>query len=241
MKKICFLLFSVLAFALQAEFLKNPDENTLWLENGVGEFKGWRTADLLMQSMEGGGFTIQPGNETNGGRYVPNAPEYPWLVGEIVSVEHKTGYIGFSIGPYFGQVANPMSGIFAVKRVVEEKTSFLRIDVHGLILGFKYLKQVKVPENYIDYAKKDEGLEITVHLKEPAEDVSISFYDSYCMPRLMQDNQYKLQLYPKDEENPVVWSGTLKKVEYGGKGSLLFKASVLGGGIKTPLWGRYVK
>ena len=235
MKRMMFVLCGLLALVLNAEYLKNPDANTLWLEDGKGEFKGWRDT-LVMTSRDDGGFTIETGSKVDGGRYVDCAPGYDWLVFEIDSIEHKPGYRGFFMTPFISMVANPYQGIFAVKRVIDKKSAFLRVDMHGLKLGFKYMKQVKVPENYIDYKWNGEGMDITVYLKEPAEDVSIAFYDSYCMPQVLMENKNKVQLLPKDEDNAVVWTGSIKKFGYSGKGALMLKATVLGGGIKVPIW-----
>ncbi len=240
MKKLLFLAVVLAAACSFAEFKVNPDENTLWIEDGLNNFDGWREG-LLMKSAEGGIFTIQPGTGISGGRYVPNHEDYPWLTFEIASLNRTGGYRGLNFTNCLAIVSNPMPGIYAVKREIKQKSSYLRLDIHGLILGFKYIKQVKKPDYYIDAAKTDKGVEITVYLKDAAEDVSISFYNSYTMPRLTFDNEYKLQLLPKDESNPVVWSGTIKNCTYSTKHDVILKATVLGGKIKVPIWGKLDK
>lgn len=246
MKKVLIAVLAVLTLNVFATYIEKPDDNTLWIENGEcegdGQLAGWRDG-VAMKHMEKGGFTMQPGTGHDGGRYVLDSADYPWLVCELASIEHLTGYKGFLINGGMGMVSNPMPGIFATKKpVATQNKRFLRVDIHGLVLGFKYFKQVKQPDNYIEYEETADGMKITVYLKDLAEDVSISFYDAYCMPRLRIGGLDKLQLYPTDEDKPLVWTATLKDFNYTTKGNLLLKATVLGSNtLKTPIWNQIPK
>lgn len=235
MKRVIALVVLFAAFTVYGEFKTNPDANTLWIEDGKA-ISGWRKEINMTENPEGG-FYIEPGEKVDGGRYVPASPDYPWFVAELSEVEHKKGYRGFGFYGLIGMVDNPMTGIFTVRVPYRIPKPFFRIDVHGLKLGFKYMKVVREPENYIDWIEKDGVLEVTVKLKSEAEDVSVSFYDSYCMRQLTVENSIRLQLYPVDENNPVVWKGTLKNYKNTARGSFLLKATVLGGDIITPIWG----
>ena len=242
MKFLCLLVLAT-TLLLLAEFKENPDENTIWLEDGVN-ISGWGEG-LKFESHPEGGFTIAPGENKgyNAGRYVPANPEYPWFCGEIVGYSMLEGYRGFGftsggVPSGFGMVASPQTGMFAVKLVSDKPRPHLRFDLHGLVIHFKYLKQVQKPDYRIETKRMDDRLEVRVFLKEPAEDVMIRFYDSYCMPMLRLNGEDKLQLLPTDENNPVEWSAQIPYPEVKTKGTMLFKAVILGGEIKVPLWGR---
>ncbi|OQC12642.1 MAG: hypothetical protein BWX73_02785 [Lentisphaerae bacterium ADurb.Bin082] len=240
MRCFCLLLLAV-AFPLLADFKENPDGNTLWLEDGV-DISGWWEG-LKFAAHPEGGFTIAPGESYNSGRYVPADPAYPWFCGEIVGYSMLEGYRGFGftgsgLTGGFGMIASPQTGIFAVKLTSDRPRPFLRFDLHGLIVHFKYLKQVQKPEYRIETKRIDDRLEIRVFLKEPAEDVMVRFYDAYCMVMLRMNGEDKLQLLPTDENNPVEWSAQIPYPEVKTKSDMLLKAVILGGEIKVPLWGK---
>lgn len=232
-------LFAALLFTTGIAFCelrKNPDENTLWIEDGKA-LSGWKDTLKMTENPEGGLF-IEKGSTNTGGRYVPSSPDYPWLVMEITDIEHTVDkYADITFPGLFNMIGNPMPGIFAVKMDNKDKSRFLRIDCHGLKVSVKYMKAVKMPDNFIETSINGTDLDVLVHLKEEAEDVSITYYDAYCMPRLTIDNSMKLQLYPVDKANPVIWKGTVKNFQNKAKTYLMLKATVLGGSLKTPLWG----
>ena len=239
MKSAVFLGLFCLSCALFGEYRENPDANTLWMEDGQN-LAGWRDG-LLMTTNPAGGFYVQPaGASVSGGRYVRQSADYPWFVTEINSIEFLGQYRDLTISGYFGMIGAPMTGLFAVRRDRSSNgETFLRLDVHGLKLGFKYMKQVRVPENYVEATVRGDDLEIQVVLAVPAEDVCVRLYSSYTMPLLSFNHEDKLQLRPVDKTNPRVWTGILKDFRQNGKvkGFFLMKATVLGGGIKVPLWG----
>ncbi|MFA6931712.1 MAG: hypothetical protein WCT05_15415 [Lentisphaeria bacterium] len=234
--KFCYLLFFAAAFSLLAEFKENPDSNTLWLEDGVN-ISGWRE-DLTIAPHPEGGFTVSPGKSYSTGRYVPANPQYPWFCGEIVSYSMLEGYRGFLFTGNFGMVANPQTGLFAVKLLSKESRPFLRFDLHGLKMHFKYLKQVQKPDYWIETKRRKNRLEIRVFLKEPAEDVMVRFYNAYHVALLRLNGEDKLQLLPTDENHPVEWSAEIPFPEVETTGAMLIKAIILGGEIKIPLWGK---
>lgn len=234
MRFVCLMLF-IAACPLFAEFLENPNADTLWLENGV-DISGWREG-LVCSPHPEGGFTIEPGTGYSTGRYVPADPQYPWLVGEIVNYSMLEGYRGFVFTGSFGMVANPQTGIFAVKLISEKKRPFFRFDLHGLKMHFKYLKQERSPDYRIESKRVGDELEVRVFLKEVAEDVMVRFYDGYHVALLRLNGEDKLQLLPIDEDNPVEWSAKIPFPEVKTTGAMLIKALILGGEIKVPLWG----
>lgn len=234
--KYLHLLLILATFPVFAEFKKNPDEGTLWLEDGVN-ISGW-SKGLLLEAHPEAGFTISPGEGYASGRYVPADPKYPWFTYEIVGYSMMDGYRGFVFSGSLGMVANPQTGIFATKRVTEGNTSYLRFDLHGLKIHFKYLKQVSKPDYYIETKRMADKLDVRVFLKKPAEDVMVRFYDAYHVSLLRLNNEDKLQLLPTDEENPLEWCAEIPYPEIKTQGAILLKALILGGEIKVPLWGK---
>lgn len=229
------LLVFIAVLPLFAEFHENPDSNTLWLEDGVN-ISGWRDG-LTLSAHPEGGFTIEPGEGYSTGRYVPADPQYPWLAGEIAGYSMLEGYRGFVFTGNFGMVANPQTGVFAVKLISKGNRPFFRFDLHGLKMHFKYLKQVQKPDYRVETKRLENQLEVRVFLKELAEDVMVRFYDAYHVSMLRLNGDDKLQLLPTDEKNPVEWSAKTPFPEEKTTGAMLIKAIILGGEIKVPLWG----
>lgn len=266
-----YLLFVSLIFAAvsTAEFIRNPDANTLWIENGkniatttVNSGPGWNNAELEIASENDSGFSIRAEDlkKYKSGRYVPVSREYPYLVYEIDGIEHTNNYKGYNIwfqgGIPYGAVSNPQKGIFVFNiyersKVAATGNSFLRIDLYGLKLNFKYIKAVKKPDYYIvtesaafaekQYFEQGDKVKFTVQMKKPAEDVTLRFFDSYQMLPLMLNNVDKLQLKPLDEEGGI-WSTEVtidslnRSRGSSPKGSILIKAVILGGGTGEPVW-----
>lgn len=232
-------LLGLLAFVVSApaEFLLHPNENTIWQEDGR-QISGWDGGLKLRERPRGGFSLTHDGDPHDGGRYVETPEDGLWLVFELESFETLPGYVGLDIkGGLVNMVSNPMPGLFAVRLPAHDKVTFLRIDSHGLVSNFKYLKLVRVPEYYLEASLEEDGsLAVTAHLEKPAEDVSVSFYDAYGMKRVRLGGADTLQLYPTDEANPVEWTGRLPVAGYEGTGKLMLKAMVLGGSLKTPVW-----
>jgi hypothetical protein len=267
------LVLFLVGFAARAEFIHNPDENTLWIENGkniaVDEKRAKRDVwggGLPVKERGKGGFSFvfntAERKKYSNGIYVPVDPDYPFLVFEILAFKRlQWKHRGFRFGafqhskrPCFFMVDNPQSGIIVYNVFGDEKIHkgyrYVRNDMDGLQVDFKYVKMVKKPDNYIiiesEAIKKNKVLangdevKFTVILKEPAEDVSLRFFRAYLMRQLNLNGKDHLQLKPENEDSCKVWSAKVKiKSLYGnrlGAGQLLVKAVVLGGGINVPIW-----
>lgn len=257
-----------------AKVVYNPDENTLWIEDGKEpeivehgkpEFwagKAW-AGKLEFEEIEGGFKIKSPSSERYSiGRYFKLSPDYPYLVWEISKVIYGEGYRGFGMhfpGNVFGFVSHMFPGIFVVNpflvdKNLQEKLHFCRIYLYNTELHFKYIKMVKKPDYYIEitgpqlkekgYVEVGDELYFRVILKEPAEDVSLTFYTYYITQEVKINNSSCLQLKPEDEEGKI-WGGKIKiesiappsdkKSSYSA-GEFLIKATILGGKINVPLW-----
>ena len=264
MKVIFCLTGALLVATACAEMKNNPDPNTLWCEDGkaivtqAGNSRnGWNNA-LKYESMpDGKGFSVEFEGKPTGGRYLDVSAEYPWFVYEISGVDLKKGYrqhaIGFQRVARHAQIGRIFPGIYAFNlyenSTLEKKGKpFMRIVQFGSKLTFRYMKMVKTPENYIQCeseafkSKKAFGagdkLKFTVTLKEPAEDVVLSFFKSYTMPQIKLGGESSLQLKQADKDGRV-WTGELTVTPLDGKikpNDIWVKADVTGGGIALPLW-----
>lgn len=257
------------ASAVYAEMKHNPDSNTLWIEDGKNiktaknnYSEGFNNTDMIVTSRPEGGFIMEQKKQgkPRSGRMVPISPEYPYLVYEIDSLEQKPGYHALWM-PLLGNgmmvmEGNPQKGVFAIN--VYENSNLnpktrrtpLSFDIHGLQVGFKYIKMVKKPDYYITVespafaAKKccapGDKVKFTVYLKEEAEDVSLSFYTRIVTP-LTINGSSKLQLYPVNKENPKVWSREITLESVGSKNDVIpsIKAVILGSeNAPDMLWGK---
>ena len=245
------------ALAAVAEFQVKPDGNTLWREDGRNvttcdrASKGWLKS-LKMTPREAGGLWIEPAapKSRSSGRDVPFSRDYPYLEFDLEEVEVGTGYQAFTFwqqpgGKPTGCVLLPPAGIYTidlyrVSRLPDRGSGFLRVDVYGQKLGLRYVQAVKKPENFIRFG---ENGKITVQLKDPAEDVTLRFLDSYYCKEILVDGKTIWQLTPEDEAAQL-WSVTvapeiLERLKL--RGDLMAKAVILGGKIKKPLIAFYPK
>jgi hypothetical protein len=258
-----------------AKIIPNPDANTLWIEDGqdvevgTGSSADHWSGDLgVHSSLDGFVLSGTDVKKFSTGRYVAVDSAYPWLsfeIGKARNVGQVDGYHGFTLSmvgpPHYLVNAVPAipTGIYAFN-VLRDQTAvtgirFLRIDLYNTELTFPYLQMVKVPDNFIEvsapaFAEKkraDQGDEITftVNLKESAEDVSLTFFDSYTMPQLKLNGETKLQLKPKGDEQKVwttavkldsIEGDALKAGEQFEPNRIFIKATVLGGAVKVPIW-----
>lgn len=225
------------------EYHENPDQNTLWSEDGK-EIKGWMKDGLTPESAPENGFVLdQFGKQPHGGGFYALASnDYPWLTFEITKVERHNGYRKLSFqGKDFAVVTDLQPGIYAFRmpgtKTAPGKREYFRIDVYGMKVFFRYMKAVKTPENSITAELKNGKVTYKVNLKTPAEDVSLYLFDGYGMRQLISAESNKIQLHPEDKKNPVVWIGE-SPVPEKTKGVVFVKASVLGSDtLRVPLWG----
>ena len=250
-------VFCLAGLAAVAEFQVRPDGNTLWREDGRNittcdrASKGWLKS-LKMTPREAGGLWIEPAapKSRTGGRDVPVSRDFPYLEFDLEEIEAGTGYQAFLFwqtpgGRPTGCVLTPPAGIYTIDlyrhaRLPDRGSGFLRVDVYGQKLGLRYVQAVKKPENFIRFG---ENGKITVQLKDPAEDVTLRFLDSYYCKEILVGGKTIWQLTPEDEAARL-WSvtaapGMLEQLKL--RGDLMAKAVILGGGIKKPLIAFYVK
>jgi len=270
-------VFLFFIFNMEGKVVYNPDENTLWIENGKDieivehgkpEFwsgKAW-AGTLEFNTIENG-FSIKSSSSDKNcsGRYFKFNKEYPYLVWEIDKVIIGEGYRGLTMAfPHtvFQFVTHFYPGIFVVNPFLSKKDikdfEFCRIYLYNTELHLKYIKMVKKPDYLIEingpeiekkgYAEPGDEINFKVILKEPAEDVSLTFYDFYITHETKINNSSSLQLKPEDDEQKI-WSGKIK-IENINKPSVdrkekndvflpsefLIKATVLGGKINLPIW-----
>jgi ASC-1-like (ASCH) protein len=261
MKKVIFAFTLLYAASIFAEYKYKPDANTLWIEDGKDikvspktSAKGWLNKNLEVKELpDGKGFcmTSYDYKKYLGGRRLPVSKDYPYLVYEITGIKitkkYKSEAIFFPKSIGCRLVANMQKGIFVSEiNCAKDHTQFLRIHLHGHTAEFKYMKAVKVPDQYITVQtpnkeiKPGDKIKFTVHLKEEAEDVTLRFYDSYCMPQLKINGMDKLQLKPEDEAGKI-WSIEISLKRLGKKnkyktGKILMKAVILGGNVTQPVW-----
>jgi len=178
MKKLNYLglaAFVMLGYAdVNAEMVANPDDNTLWVENGKDIKNGqaassadyWSTGVKLLPNPEGEGFIIDSNSDidkkTATGRYVRVAPDYPWLTWEIATVVPiKNKYLGMMLAaiikdaPVSEFAGNIPSGIFAENindcgGVPQEGLCYLSMYAYNSKINIKYLKLVKKPDYYVE-------------------------------------------------------------------------------------------
>jgi hypothetical protein len=265
-------------FVCLGEMVEKPDENTLWVEDGVDIAVGkassdasWNGAALDIASAEQGGFVVRSTNPERhgGGRYVKVDNAYPWLVFETTRVNHHAGYRQFAIhfadnnfGYGIGAVSQVPVGIWAHRPFVHKpemaeggKTQFLVMTVYHADVTLSSLKMVRRPDYYIDITspafaakgklEKGDTVVFTVCMATPAEDVTLRFFDSYTMPQLTLNGQTVFQLKPIDDTDKI-WAAEIDVQSCEGAslplgepfvpGRLLVRATILGGGVKAPLW-----
>lgn len=262
----CFLMLGVQG---RAEFKTNPDPQTLWIEDGenikatnTNFGNGWNATDIAVSPNPDGGFFMEQKKQgkPRTGRMVPVSPEYPYIVYEINELEMKKGYHAIWL-PLLGSAmtvmeGNVQKGVFAInyyensKLKPNAKQSFIGMDIHGMKVGFKYIKAVKFPDYYIKvespafaekkYCAPGDKVKFTVYLKEEAEDVSLQFFQPTVLP-LAVNGSSKLQLLPAKDSGNKVWSAeiTLKTISSKKDLAPLIKAVILGNETAPDaLWGK---
>jgi hypothetical protein len=224
----------------------------------------WWHGGLEMKSLPEGGFLLRNtnGKDVSIGRYLPMDPAYPYLVWEVTNVKYFEGYRGEAMCFPSSQIPAGFAGfvypgVFVVNPFqfdpkLAKSSPYCSVYVYDAELSFKYLKMVKKPDYFIEItspAAKTKGLaevgdeiRFRVQMAEDAEDVTLVFYaaiDSGPTQELAVGGVTRLQLKPENE-NDKIWAGSLKLRPGAGNdfkpGQLLAKATILGGGLKAPLW-----
>lgn len=190
--------------AVSAEIVKNPDPNTLWIENGKNMKLGpaprkcWGIKGNIKSSAAENGFKLGPSGTL--GTYVPVSSQYPWYCFKVVSVERVgSGYhalstnLNLNIG-IFSIVSKIPKGIYCISmegaKKLKEKPfdNYMRFDIHSANITFEYLGMFKEPPCKLSFGstviKKGSNATITITTKEPAEMVQLKFYKAYTMPAI---------------------------------------------------------
>jgi len=280
-KQICCLILLPQIFSISftfPEFIENPDENTLWIEDGkeieVAEKSGkgvWRESLQIVPRKEGGFSIIYNPEEEEAYAtevWVPLSQEYKYWVVQIdsfsrVNYPSRSFYMGNLYQKKcltFIMIDNPQPGLMVWPIYNDESKwdsaagASHRIDNRGLKVDFAFIKMVKIPDYYItiesetmtenNELKIGDKIKFTVIMQKGAEDVSIRLYDNYCMPLMKINDLEVLQLKPEKRKGTAddsIWSATvvINKLSNNLRKSnvqILAKASVLGGGIKIPIW-----
>lgn len=191
--------------ALSAEIVKNPDPNTLWIENGKnikfaekhGDLR-WGTGNTLKITSSEQGFTIGPAGKL--GIYIPVSSQYPWFCFKVNSVERVGNtYHGLAtnlaldIG-IFSVVSRIPKGVYCIPmagaKKLKEKPSwnYMRLDIHSANITFDYIGMFKEPPCALSLGdspiKKGSEVTVSIKTKEPAEMVQLKFYKAYTMPAI---------------------------------------------------------
>lgn len=174
---------------VKAEMVANPDDNTLWIENGKDIKNGaeassadyWSAGVKLLPNPEGGFiidsiFDVDKKRVT--GRYVKVSPDYPWMTWEITAFEPiKDKYTALFMpvmatianGAHSAFAGNIPTGIFVTNinelgGVNKEHIDFLNIHAYNSKTNVKYIKLVKKPDYYVemksDTATKKQKIEL---------------------------------------------------------------------------------
>ncbi len=254
----------------RAELVRNPDANTLWVVNGKNIAVGskpdqWRDGGVDIKPAEGGGLRFTAtGKQHSTGRYVPVDGGYPYLVMEITDVKNGNGYRGLNVflsgvkeTSMAAMVSYIRTGRFVLRMFPRHTTlpreTFLSLYLYNTTLTVSQLKMVKQPADNLEIiapqgvSRVGPGDEVTFRLtlEKPAEDATLTFYNSYTMPQLALNGQTRLQLKPEDEAQKI-WSARVKLdtlTRVGGHegldlkpGGLMVKTTILGGAVKEPIW-----
>jgi hypothetical protein len=208
MKKLFTLLtLTGLFAAAHAEVVKNPDANTLWLENGKNivtspkntykDYNWWLNKVKLTPHQQKG-FVIE-GSGTIG-VYVRSSKEYSWLCLDIASVDKLgKGYHALSVLPAaktqnYGVVSRIPRGTYyhslAASPEMKDKASskFMRMDISSAKIHFNSVSMVKAPPCIptVEPAtvKKCDTVTVRCKLAKKPQYVELKFYQAYTMPNL---------------------------------------------------------
>lgn len=179
MKKWIMTFFAVAAAAaVQAKQLKNPDPNTLWMEDGKEietseqpKASQWRLipGDRMLEiksKEDGNGFSfIAPDKKgRKSSTLLKFSPDHPYLVFRVTDCEIFPGYCSWTVqiglGPMrVSQVKTPQKGIFVFdlyqnlsEKEAEKKNGYLTVWLNDLRLDLEYMKLVKKPD-YVVHAE----------------------------------------------------------------------------------------
>ena len=246
MKYINLILLIFTVSALQALQLKNPDANTLWLEDGKdikltdkSKFYHWRAINVdVTSNAKGKGFSLKAQ-----GKKSPKVltgiklhKDYPYLTFKINNLNMYQGYcnLTFLINGFFSSVqeATPQKGIYVYdlyknlpSKVETNLNRYLTIYLSNLKVNFEYLKIVKNPPYLVKVdcntseIKPGSKVKFTAYLAEEAEDVSISLIANGVPRSIKVNGKLKIQLKVVDKTQKI-WAAEVEIKNIGIKKAL---------------------
>jgi|GEM_PF-4251995 len=203
---------------------------------------------------------------TTTSRLLPVSADYPFMVMEVTAVSpHARAGGGLSTPTKFlrGYLRMRMgidvpTGLWVHRFLSSsfEPTSkeVLRWDINGfdvtvasirVVREPAYWIELETPENNKSYIEPGDTMTFTVRMAEPAEDVTLTFFCNYRMHQISINGLQRLQLKP-DSENYSLWKASVKLERIAGyetnpgptltPGRLIIRATILGGGIRIPVY-----
>ena len=253
MKKV-WMTFAAAAVAatLSAEIVKNPDPNTLWIENGKNIKSAvnhgslvWGTGGKIKVTALDKGFTFGPGGTL--GIYIPVSKQYPWFCAKVKSAERigdKYHALGFNTNLNVGLytvVSTIPRGTYCIdlsgsnKLTDKAYLNYMRMDIHSGNITFDYIGMFKEPPCVLSLGnapiKKGATVKVTIKTAQPAEMVQLKFYKAYTMPAINVKPGVKRYLAkPVEGKDNKEWTfefpyNGFKGVD-GKKGSIVIEALV---------------
>lgn len=199
------LAAAAFAATVSAEILKNPDPNTLWIENGKniksavrhGNYTWGTGGKLKITSLDKG---FQVGSAGTMGIYIPVSNQYPWFCAKVRSVErigntyHSLSCnTNLNVGIY-SVISKIPRGVYCINLADSDKLkekpflNYMRMDIHSGNITFDYIGMFKEPFCVVSLGnapiKKGSTVKVTVKTQQPAEMVQLKFYKSYTMPAI---------------------------------------------------------
>ena len=178
----------------QAKQLNNPDENTLWMEDGkdillsqIPNYKSWclyKNKELEIKSKEDGkGFSLFGKDKVNRdtATQIRLSPEYPYLVFRVTGLKMLAGYSHWAVTMpaikfVSGQTTTPQKGIFVYdlyqnlpEELAAKKSAYLHFYMTNLGLDLEYVKLVKKPEYVVRVECADSEIKPGSKVKFTAE------------------------------------------------------------------------
>ena len=252
----------LLGGVLNAEEVKAPDADTLWVETfqnadsvskwrNDGGFKLSVADDLLLVDPRGGDkkqYTI--------GRYVKYDKEYPYFQVNLKSIEQLKGYKGWTLsnsstggGFFVNTGGGVIPGLWTfniddcLKLDKPKGYFFLRIDMYGYVFKYKSFKMMKEPIDALiatadkKILKPGDVIKFKLLLATPCKDATVNIRKAYCLGPLKKINETGYVQLTSDDKGKT-WNGELKitKRGFGSKklnnGDLIFQCNMLGGKLR---------